>query len=179
MASIETERLVLRQWVDSDLQAFAEMNADPQVMEFFPSTKSPEESAASAGRIRAQIEERGWGLWAAQLKETGEFIGFVGLQPVPDDLPPAPAVEIGWRLAVSYWGRGLATEAARSVVDYAFGVLGLDEIVSFTAEVNMRSRRVMERLGMEADPIRFEHPRIEPGSVLRTHIVYRLKRSPA
>ncbi|MDH5858873.1 GNAT family N-acetyltransferase [Lampropedia aestuarii] len=171
-----TERLQLRQWRDSDRSPFAALNADPQVMEFFPEPLSRSQSDAIADRCESLIEQNGWGFWAVELKSTGQFIGFVGLHRPIDALPFAPCVEIGWRLAPAFWGRGLATEAAHACLQTGFSTLGLTEIVAFTAEPNLRSRAVMERLGMQADGL-FEHPSLAPGHALRTHCLYRLARS--
>lgn len=176
---IETERLRLRQWRGDDFQFFAALNADPEVMEYFPALLSPAESDAAAQSNRRQIEEHGWGLWAVERLDTAEFIGFTGLWQVPETYPFAPAVEVGWRLARAHWGMGFATEGARASVDFGFGELGLDEIVSMTAVDNVRSRRVMEKLGMTRHPADdFDHPRLPEGSPLRRHVLYRL-RSPS
>ena len=172
---LETERLILRRWRKEDRVPFRKMNADPRVMEFFPATLSPKESDALADRIERHFEERGFGLFAAELKEVGELVGFIGLS-VPDfDAPFMPEVEIGWRLAAEYWGRGLATEAAREVLRNGFEVLGLETVVSFTVPANARSRRVMEKIGMRHDPCEdFDHPRLPIGHPLRRHVLYRL-----
>lgn len=171
-----TDRLRLRQWRSSDRKPFAELNADPRVMEFFPSTLSPEASHAAVDRWQAQIAERGWGLWAVEIRETREFIGFVGLQEPQAPLPFAPCVEVGWRLAYAYWGHGYATEAARAALRVGFEQLRLEEIVSFTAVINRRSRAVMERLGMREDNTTFLHPNVPEGSPLREHCLYRFTR---
>jgi len=171
-----TDRLRLRQWRSSDRKPFAELNADPRVMEFFPSTLSPEASHAAVDRWQSQIAERGWGLWAVEIRETNEFIGFVGLQVPQAPLPFAPCVEVGWRLAHAYWGQGYATEAASAVLRVGFEQLRLEEIVSFTAVINRRSRAVMERLGMREDSTTFLHPNVPEGSPLREHCLYRLSR---
>jgi RimJ/RimL family protein N-acetyltransferase len=153
------------------------LNADPQVMEFMPRLLSPDESNDFLDRIQAHFEQYGFGLFAADHRSTAAFIGFIGLQTATFEAPFTPAVEIGWRLAPQFWGRGLATEGAREVVGYAFDVAGLKSIVSFTAHANVRSRRVMEKLGMTRDPAEdFDHPRIEPGRPLRRHVLYRLQR---
>jgi RimJ/RimL family protein N-acetyltransferase len=177
MAELETPRLYLRQWRDSDLAPFARLNADAEVMEFFPSRLDRQASDAMAGRIRAKIAERGWGLWAVEARASGEFIGFVGLQPPAAKLPFSPCIEIGWRLARACWGKGYATEAARESLRFGFEELGLDEIVSFTALGNRRSRAVMERIGMVEDPAgAFDHPSVPEGSPVRAHCLYRLRR---
>src|SRR5579872_3736955 len=133
---IYTERLHLRRWKESDKEMFAAMNADPVVMEFFPKLMSRAESDALANDIEARFEKQGFGLWAVELKDSGQFIGFVGLNVPKFEAPFMPAVEIGWRLAKEYWGKGYATEAANAVLDVAFNKLGLTEIVSFTVPAN-------------------------------------------
>jgi RimJ/RimL family protein N-acetyltransferase len=174
-----TPRLLLRRWRESDRAAFAAMNADPRVMEFFPSILSREESdRAVTERIYAHFERYGFGLCAAELRETGAFTGFIGLAVPAFKAHFTPCVEIGWRLAAEYWGRGLATEGAREMVRYAFDVLALDELVSMTVPGNIRSRRVMEKLGMTRDPADdFDNPNIPEGHPLRRHVLYRLRRS--
>ena len=165
---IRTERLVLRQWREADKEPFAALNADPVVMEHFPATMTREASDAFADFNRERIAERGWGLWAVEAD--GAFIGYVGLSE-PGFMP---GVEIGWRLAKDAWGHGYATEAARAALDYARDELGLDEVVSFTSTTNVRSQRVMERLGMTHDPADdFDHPRVDDPR-LRRHVLYRL-----
>jgi RimJ/RimL family protein N-acetyltransferase len=173
---LETERLRLRQWRPSDREPFAALNADPRVMEFFPSVLDRETSDALVARWESEIAERGWGLWAVELRESGPFIGFVGLQVPSAALPFAPCVEVGWRLAFAYWGKGYASEAARGALWVGFEQLQLPEIVSFTAVVNRRSRAVMERLGMREAPATFSHPRLAEGHWLREHCLYRLRR---
>jgi RimJ/RimL family protein N-acetyltransferase len=173
---LETARLKLRQWQISDLEPFAKMNADPRVMEFFPALLSRAESDAMAERIRSLIAQRGFGFWAAELKESGEFIGFVGLHIPTAALPFSPCVEIGWRLGLPFWGQGYATEAAREVLRFGFTELSLPEIVSFTALGNRRSQAVMRRLNMQPQPETFQHPDIPAGHSLREHCWYRLSR---
>ncbi|WHI51075.1 GNAT family N-acetyltransferase [Microbulbifer sp. MLAF003] len=172
-----TERLQLRQWREEDKPVFAEMNADPSVMEFFPSLLTREESDAGVDRSSAHIEKYGWGFWALELRESGEFLGFVGIKNVTDNLPFAPAVEIGWRLARPFWGKGYASEAARASLHVAFNTLCLNEVVSFTPLQNIRSQKVMERLGMQRDSLVFEHPQVSRESPLLRHCLYRLSAS--
>jgi RimJ/RimL family protein N-acetyltransferase len=175
---IRTPRLLLRPWRQEDLGPFAELNADPVVMEHFPAPLSRAESDAFAERAGAVLVERGWGLWAVEISQGGAFAGFVGLAPVAFDAPFVPAVEIGWRLARAYWNRGLATEAAQAVLAVAFETIGLDEIVSFTATSNLPSQRVMQKIGMRHHPAEdFDHPRLPEGHRLRRHVLYRLSRS--
>lgn len=173
--TIETPRLLLRPWRDDDLEPFATLNRDPEVMRFFEEPLSRERSDAWARAIAAAIEEQGWGLWALERRDAGEFIGFTGLQVPRHDLPFNPCVEVGWRLARSAWGHGFATEAGRASLAHAFGPLALDEVVSMTAVTNLPSRRVMERLGMVHDPEDdFDHPAVSPGHPLRRHVLYRI-----
>ena len=179
MTTLKTKRLILRPWKETDLAPFAALNADSNVMKYFPSTLSREESDNMAHRIRSKIEERGWGLWAVAIPGTADFIGFIGLHNVDKSTFPAhftPAIEIGWRLASGYWGKGYATEGANAVLTYGFETLNLEEIVSFTAVQNMRSRRIMEKIGMHHDPKDdFDHPKLSEGHALRRHVLYRLK----
>ena len=175
---IETERLLLRRWRAADREPFARMNADPLVMEFFPARLSAEESNALVDRIETHFGEHGFGVWAAEIRATGEFIGFVGLNVPSFEAAFTPCVEIGWRLDAGHWGKGLATEGAQAVVRQAFGMPGLEEIVSFTSVGNVRSRRVMEKLGMTHDERDdFDHPNLAEGHPLRRHVLYRLRRA--
>jgi RimJ/RimL family protein N-acetyltransferase len=173
-AILITERVVLRRWRGEDLAPFRRMNADPRVMEFMPNVLAPEESDALVERIERHFGERGFGLMAAELRASGEFIGYVGLSVPGFDAAFMPAVEIGWRLAAEHWGRGLATEAAREVLRFGFEDVGLESLVSFTVLGNVRSRRVMERIGMRLVG-EFEHPRLPEGHPLRRHVLYRVE----
>ena len=147
-------------------------------MEHFPSTLTRAESDAFADRIEAGFVSNGYGLWAVELPRQAEFIGYVGLAPVTFDAHFTPAVEVGWRMAHEYWGRGFATEAARATIADGFDRVGLGEVVSFTVPANVRSWRVMERLGMTRDPADdFDHPRLPVGHHLRRHVLYRLRRN--
>jgi RimJ/RimL family protein N-acetyltransferase len=177
VSDIQTDRLLLRGWRESDREPFARINRDPVVMEFFPGPLSAHESSALFDRIDLHFEQHGFGLWAAELRETGAFIGFIGLA-VPRFVAAfTPCVEIGWRLDAACWGKGLATEGAGAVARHAFNVLHLDELVSFTVPANVRSRRVMEKVGMTHDPREdFDHPMMPVGHPLRRHVLYRLKR---
>lgn len=179
LQSIEfsTERLILRQWRTSDREPFAQLNADPRVMEYFPNLLDRATSNALADRIEANIRDRGWGFWAVELQSTQEFIGFVGLNVPAVELPFSPCVEVGWRLGFQYWGKGYATEAAKGALQIGFEVLQLDEIVSFTAVQNWRSRAVMERLNMREMPETFLHPSLPIGHPLAEHCLYKLSRS--
>jgi ribosomal-protein-alanine N-acetyltransferase len=172
---IATERLLLRRWQDRDREPFAALNADPEVMEHFPMRLTREQSDEMIDRLEALFDAQGFGLWAVEVAETGEFIGFAGLNRVPFIAPFAPAVEVGWRLKRSAWGHGYATEAARAALDFGFEIAGLDEIVSFTATTNVRSQAVMRRLGMTHDPADdFDHPRVDDER-LRRHVLFRTK----
>jgi RimJ/RimL family protein N-acetyltransferase len=172
---LTTARLLLRRWQESDRAPFAAMNVDPRVMEFMPGLLTREASDQLVGRFERHFDEHGFGLFAAELRETGEFIGYVGLSVPGFDAHFTPCVEIGWRLAAEQWGRGLATEGAREVVRFANEKLGLRELLSFTVPANLRSRRVMEKIGMTRSPADdFEHPRLPVGHPLRAHVLYRL-----
>jgi RimJ/RimL family protein N-acetyltransferase len=172
----ETDRLVLRQWREEDKAPFAAMNADPEVMTYFPAPLGREESDLIVDRNRRRIAGRGWGLFAVDTKETGAFIGLVGLARPSFAAPFTPAVEIGWRLARPFWGRGFATEAATAVVAMAFGPLGLRKLVSFAPPANLRSQRVMLRIGMVRVPDGdFLHPGLAADHPLALHALYRLR----
>jgi RimJ/RimL family protein N-acetyltransferase len=175
---LRTDRLVLRRWQDSDREPFAALNADPVVMEHFSALLTREQTDTMVDVIEAGFDKHGFGLWALEIAHTGEFIGFTGLAVVRFDAPFAPAVEVGWRLARPYWGQGYASEAARRSIAYGLDEAGLPEIVSFTYVGNLRSRAVMERVGMTRDPADdFDHPRLPVDSRLRPHVLYR-KESP-
>ena len=170
----EMERIVLRNWQTSDLAAYSAMNRDPEVMQYFPGLMSPEQSQASMNRMRAGIEQRGWGLWAVEVD--GEFAGLTGLAVPGFEAAFTPCVEIGWRLRREYWGRGIAFSAAHRAVEFGFDTLHLNEIVSFTATDNARSRRLMERLGFSRDlGGDFDHPNIPKNERLCRHVLYRKK----
>lgn len=175
---ITTERLILRPWKNEDFLPYAEMNADPQVREFFPSVLTHDESDAEVRRFQAIYYRDGFCMFAAELSATGQFIGFIGLQTMNFMLPSVaqPAVEIGWRLSRTFWGKGLATEGARGVIRYAFETLRLRELVAITVPANVRSRRVMEKIGMKYFVGHdFDHPRVPEGHPLRAHVLYNLK----
>jgi RimJ/RimL family protein N-acetyltransferase len=174
---LRTERLLLRPWRDCDLVPFAALNADAEVMRYFPSTLDRAASDAAVQRFRAHFDEHGWGWWAVEIPGVTSFAGFVGLSSVVDVAPIAPAVEVGWRLARAHWGRGYASEGARAAVDFGFHVAGLAEIVSMTSVSNAPSRRVMQKLGMTHDPADdFDHPRVPPGDPQRRQVLYRLQK---
>jgi RimJ/RimL family protein N-acetyltransferase len=172
---LRTERLVLRRWTPQDRKPFAAMNADPDVMEYFPEVLDRIESDALVDRIEAQFDSSGFGRWALEIEATCEFIGYAGLSVPHFDAPFTPAVEVGWRLARSAWGRGYATEAAGAALDVAFGDVVLVEVVSFTSEHNLRSQRVMQKPGMSHDHADdFESPLLPVGHRLRSHVLYRI-----
>lgn len=173
---LRTERLILRRWREADREPFACMNQDPRVMEHFPALLSREESDAFLDRIESQFAEHGFGLWAVEARDSGEFIGYIGLAVPRFEAAFTPCVEIGWRIAAEHWGRGLATEGARAVLRHGFQELSLTEVVSFTVPANRRSVRVMEKLGMTHDPNEdFGHPSFPEGHLLCRHVLYRLK----
>ncbi|MEU3840529.1 GNAT family N-acetyltransferase [Streptomyces sp. NPDC028635] len=173
MPELTTDRLLLRHWRASDLAPWAALNADPEVRAYFPGVLTPERSDASVARFQADLDRRGWGWWALEVRATGAFIGFAGLDPVEEDMP-FTGVEAGWRLARPAWGHGYATEAARAVLDFGFTRLGLQEILAVTAAGNVRSQAVMRRLGMTHDPADdFDDPAV-PDGPLRRSVVYRL-----
>lgn len=177
---IETERLILRRWLESDKAPFAAINADPRVMEHFPAVLDAAASDAMIERIEAGFEREGFGLWAVERRDTGEFIGFVGLAKPSFTAhftsPESPAVEVGWRLAPDAWGNGFASEAARAALQFGFDQLGLSEIVSFTARQNERSQAVMRRIGMTCSgDDDFAHPALGENHRLSEHVLFRLK----
>jgi RimJ/RimL family protein N-acetyltransferase len=174
--AVTTDRLLMRRWLDSDREPFAALNGDPETMRYFPETLDRATSDAFIARIESRFEAYGYGLWALEVSETGQFIGFTGLSPMPDDVPGAGGLEVGWRLAKGAWHRGYATEAARAAVTVAFDKLDFDEVWSMTAVVNEQSIAVMRRIGMvEVD--RFDHPRVFAGHELQPHVTYHLARS--
>ena len=168
---LRTPRLGLRRWRPADMDPFVRMNQDQEVMEYFPRLWTPAESAALVDRIEAHFEEYGYGLYATDRLDSGDFIGFVGLSRPTFEAWFTPCVEIGWRLRRDAWGLGFATEAARAVLHYGMEEAGLEKILSFTAIVNGRSERVMQKIGMTRIG-EFDHPRIEDGSWVRRHVVY-------
>lgn len=174
---LHTERLRLRRWLPSDRSPFAELNADPRVVEFLPGPLSRQESDARADRIEAHFRQHGFGLWAVEILGVTPFAGFVGLSIPPFEAPFTPCLEAGWRLAAAHWNRGYATEGARAALDFAFRWLGADEVVSYTVPHNLRSRRVMEKIGMAHSATDdFDHPLLPAGHPLRRHVFYRLRR---
>lgn len=176
MNKIETNRLILREWLDKDLDAFAQINQDPKVIEFLPAALTTDETAEWIERIQYEFREHGFGLWAVELKSTGEVIGYVGLNIPRFKAHFTPCVEIGWRIGSAHWGKGYATEAAHEVIKHGFQRLGLKEIVSFTVPANIRSIRVMEKIGMTRDAHDdFMHPMLPADHALARHVLYKIK----
>ena len=174
---LETDGLLLRRWSDADREPFFRVNSDPRVMEFFPNRLSRAESDQFIERIEAHFRKHSFGLYAAELRENHAFVGFIGLSVPAFEAHFTPCVEIGWRLSADHWGRGLATEGARVVLKHAFEDLRLNEVVSFTTPANVRSRRVMEKIGMSHNPADdFDHPSLPDGHRLRRHVLYRVRR---
>lgn len=173
---IETERLILRQWKDSDFLPFFRINSDPDVMAYFPALLSHEESDEMGYEIQNRININGWGFWAVEEKKTENFIGFVGLNQPKTELPFNPCIEIGWRLAKDFWGYGYATEAGKSALNFAFKTLKINEVVSFTPAINTQSKAVMQRIGMKNSHRNFNHPKVPAHSQLYEHVLYKIKR---
>lgn len=172
---LESPRLVLRQWQGADLQPFADMNADEEVMRYFPSPMSFEDSQRSFNKMQNIINTNGWGWWALEHKETGEFIGATGLVSVLFNAHFVPAVEVGWRIRREHWRQGYATEAALASLEFAKTTLKLPKIVSFTAVQNIPSIGVMEKLGMTRLLPNFAHPNVADDCPLKEHVVYEIK----
>lgn len=176
MKEILTPRLTLRRWKDEDKEPFANLNANPKVMEFMPKTLTRQESHSLVERIEKNFKEHKFGLFAAELVSSKTFIGFIGLAIPRFQSSFTPCVEIGWRLAFEHWGNGYVTEGARAVLEFAFTDLNLREVVSFTVPANLRSRRVMERIGMELIK-EFDHPSLPEGHPLRRHVLYTITKA--
>lgn len=175
---LRTDRLRLRGWKQEDLIPFGALNADPRVMEYFESALTRPQSDALVARLRKHFDRHGFGMWAVEAPGVAPFVGFVGLAVPPFRAHFTPGVEVGWRLAGEFWGRGYASEAARAALSFGFGPLGLAEIMAYTVRGNLRSRRVMERLGMthsEADD--FDHPAYLDLERIRHHVLYRMSRA--
>jgi len=173
---LRTDRLILRRWIPEDRAPFAALNADPRVMEHFPAPLSRQQSDALADRIEAHFARHQFGLWALEIPGCTRFAGFVGLAVPEFEAHFTPCVEIGWRLAAGHWGCGYATEAARAALTFGSEELQLAEIVAFTTSGNMRSRRLMERIGMTRNPADdFDHPHLSAGHPLRRHVLYRCR----
>jgi len=178
LSDLRTERLILRRWRATDHDPFAAMNADPRVMEFFATPLTREQSDRMIAHIAQQFADHGFGLWAVEIPGVTAFAGYVGLAIPTFTSHFTPCVEIGWRLAAEYWGNGYASEGARAALAFGFENASLDAIVSFTVPANLRSRRVMERIGMRHSPADdFDHPRLQEGHPLQRHVLYRLPRA--
>ena len=178
IVELRTARTLLRAWRDDDLPAWVAMNADPAVRRYFSTVQTEAEALAEAGRSRANLARRGWGMWALEVPGKLPFAGFVGLNLPSFEAPFMPVVEMGWRLPTAAWGQGWASEAATAAAAFGFDVLGLDELVAFTTVSNEPSRRVMSRLGMQHDAAAdFDHPSVAEGHALRRHVLYRLPKS--
>lgn len=176
MIYIETPRLRLRDWKEADFEPFSRMNADEEVMKFFPKTLSKEESDAFAKAIISEIKEFGFGLYAVETKETNEFIGFIGFHRATFEADFTPCIEIGWRLKKEVWGRGHATEGAKACLQYGFEELDFGEIFSFTAAINEPSKHVMRKIGLQFVK-KFDHPRVDQDSPLLQHVLYRIRKN--
>ena len=173
---VRTDRLLMRRWRDSDRDPFAALNGDPETLKFFPATLDRAASDALVDRIEQHFEQQGFGLWALQVTETGQFIGFTGLNPLPDNVPGAGGMEVGWRLVRDAWHHGYATEAARAALAVAFDGAGLADVWSMTAVLNEPSQAVMRRIGL-TEVARFDHPRVAAGHPLQPHVSYHLARA--
>ncbi|MBJ7537340.1 GNAT family N-acetyltransferase [Marinomonas transparens] len=173
---LETTRLILRHWQAEDYPAYAKINANPFVMEYFPAALSEEESYQQVDHMKVFLEEHNWGLWAVELKDTGEFIGFVGLnrKDATSGIPNSPLIEIGWRLSPEHWGKGYATEAAHKALEFAFNELEVKQVYAFTTVTNARSRQVMDSIGMQDMQQDFSHPKLDPEHPLAQHCLYKL-----
>jgi len=173
---LETSRLILRQWRETDVTPFAEMNADPQVMQYFPKTLSYEQSVQMVERIETHFSENGFGLWAVEIKDEAQFVGFIGLSIPQFTAYFTPCIEIGWRLAAPFWNQGYASEGAQAALDFGFTQCNLKEIVAFTVPANIASIRVMEKIGMSYID-NFDHPVLADGDPLRRHVLYRITKA--
>ncbi|MFH5835678.1 GNAT family N-acetyltransferase [Proteiniclasticum sp. C24MP] len=176
MNYFESERLLFRDWQEEDLKIFREMNLDPLVMQYFPKTLTEEETDLFHQRIQEEFRRLGFGLYAVEVKETGTFIGYIGFHEAAFPAPFTPCIEIGWRLSASAWGRGYATEGAKACLQYGFTELNLNEVYSFTAEINLPSENVMRKIGM-TKIMEFDHPSVKRSSPLKKHVLY-LSRNP-
>jgi len=173
--SLRTARLILRPFASADLAPFAALNVHPQVVRMLGSTPTRSESDAMVERYTAELVRQGWGVWALEVVGGAPFVGFCGLHAVPEYLAFSPGIEVGWRLHPMFWGHGYATEAALAALEYGFGTAGVEEIVSFTAAVNLPSQAVMRRIGMTRDARGdFAHPKVPVDSDLKPHVLYRI-----
>ncbi len=173
MVIFETDRLVVREWLDKDKLDFYQLSADADVMKFFPSTLSKNECDRAIQRIKSLNEKNGFCFWSCEEKQSKKFIGLAGLNKIDSELPFAPSVEIGWRFKKDYWGQGYASEAAKGCLAYGFKQLALNEIVSFAVKTNIKSIKVMERIGMTNTMKNFIHPKVELAH-LKEHVLYKI-----
>ncbi|MGQ0527923.1 MAG: GNAT family N-acetyltransferase [Alphaproteobacteria bacterium] len=175
---LETDRLILRDWKPEDQIPFARLNADAMIMEYFPRTLNEKASESLLKKFRKHLKQHGYGFYALELKKTGEFIGFAGLQKVVSEIPFAPAVELAWRLDYGAWGKGYATEAALALFSHGFDKLGLNEIVAYAVHDNNGAIRVMEKLAMKRDmDADFNYPGLAKDHPLGSFVLYRLKKT--
>jgi RimJ/RimL family protein N-acetyltransferase len=178
MIKHETKRLFLRKWLPQDIEQFLQINNDPLVIEYLLAPLSRQDVEEWIKKFNTQFEERGYTLWALELKTSAKLIGFTGLNYTNFEAPFTPAVEVGWRLGSQHWGKGYATEAAKFSLDYGFNKIGLEEIVSFTVPKNTKSIHVMERLGLKRDiDADFLHPKISRDHKLSKHVLYRITKA--
>lgn len=175
MIYFETARLRFRDWEETDLEPFSRLNADEQVMRYFPKPLSTEETLRFYQTIIAEFKECGFGLYAVEVKNTNEFIGFIGFHRATFEAAFTPCIEIGWRLKKEAWGKGYATEGATACLEYGFNHLALSEVYSFTADLNFPSKNVMKKIGLGFIDM-FHHPRLEKDSPLSQHVLYRIHR---
>lgn len=175
---LETERLILRRWQDSDLAPFAAITSDREVRRYYPNVLTKEETISLIERIESNFQKEGFGLWALELKSSGEFIGYTGLHRPTIKAHFMPCIEIGWQISAKHWGQGYAPEAASKTLEDGFDRIGLEEIVSFTSVANSKSIRVMEKLGMHRNPKDdYLHPFLPEGHPLKPHVLFRLKKT--
>ena len=178
MTILKTKRLILRPWKKEDLELLSRLNTDPHTMEFLFTPLTREESSARLEIYTKHIQDHGWGLWAVSVPNVSDFIGWIGLWPIGFDAHFTPAIEVGWRLLPEFWGQGYATEGAEASLRYGFDILRLGQIVSITVPANIRSKRVIEKLGMHTDSKDdFDHPKLPEDHKLRRHVLYRLKKN--
>ncbi|QJB70062.1 GNAT family N-acetyltransferase [Parasphingorhabdus halotolerans] len=176
---LETERLVMREWHEDDLDAFHAINSDPRVMETLGPLKDREEIINLISRLQALQEKDGCCFWALETKSDGALIGWCGMIRGAHDVPVKDKLEIGWRLEFDSWGKGYVTEAAKKCIEWAADQFPDEEVWAITSVDNHRSRAVMQRLGMSHLPdLDFDHPLVEPGSHLLRHVTYCTKANP-
>lgn len=171
----ESERLGFRRWKEQDRKPFSEMSADPEVMLYFPKLLAKEDADRLIERFEIHMDEKGYTMWAVEKKEDGTFIGFIGLLEIAMEISGKGFAEIGWRLDKRYWKKGYAVEGARACLAYAFGPLNMTSVYSFTSPLNEPSQTVMKRIGMTKID-EFEHPKLEAGSPLKKHVLYKKDR---